>query len=206
MHVKIKSNTALQILGLLLENPVDGVQKLLVRPCFPSRVARPQVGEGMWLDADKYAHIPLDLLQRIHSLKLTAILHLKIGILPQKETRKSSNHPFSGALAVSFRFQYWKIFHKFNQTHASHQQLYQTKLPRLQLRNFTKITSWQKKRKKPQRRDSLRRQGGCGVAKWILMMSSREPSVLLGMILVPKHWIPNGGINQGQILGPLIFQ
>ncbi len=34
------------------------------------------------------------------SLKLTASLPLKIGRLPQKETRKYSNHPFSGAMLV----------------------------------------------------------------------------------------------------------
>ena len=32
----------------------------------------------------------------LHSLKLTASSHLKIGRLPQKETKEYSNHPFSG--------------------------------------------------------------------------------------------------------------
>ena len=37
------------------------------------------------------------------SLKLTGSLPLKIGLLTQKETRKYSNHPFSGAMLVSGR-------------------------------------------------------------------------------------------------------
>ncbi len=37
------------------------------------------------------------------TLKLTASLPLKIGILPQKETSLSSNHPFSSAMLVAFR-------------------------------------------------------------------------------------------------------
>ena len=38
----------------------------------------------------------IDVYIYIHSLKLTASSHLKIGRLTQKETRKYSKHPFSG--------------------------------------------------------------------------------------------------------------
>ena len=53
----------------------------------------------------------------------------------------------------------------------------------LQRRNFTKITSWQKKRKKPQ----LPRLHGWRVSQQIEMMSLREPSVLSKIMSVPLN-------------------